>query len=59
LIRNAPTTDRDFLISIGVQPYEPDLFEGEVRTRRRDRFIQALAILQLLALGAALVWTSI
>jgi hypothetical protein len=32
--------------------------EGEVRSRRRDRFIQTLAILQLLALGAALVWTS-
>jgi hypothetical protein len=55
LIRN---TDRDFLLAMGVEPYEPEHLFSELRSRSRDRFIQAIAILQLLALAAALVWTS-
>jgi hypothetical protein len=55
LIRN---TDRDFLLAMGVEPYEPERLHSEVRSQGRDRFIQAIAVLQLLALLAALVWTS-
>ncbi|HZL56170.1 MAG TPA: hypothetical protein VFC21_03770 [Bryobacteraceae bacterium] len=53
------TTDHDFLLSIGVEPYEPDIFKTEWRTRRRDRLIQAVAVVQLLAIAAALAWTSL
>ncbi len=55
MIRN---TDRDFLLAMGVEPYEPEALYIQLRSRSRDRFIQALAVLQLLALAAALVWTS-
>ena len=43
---------------MGVEPYEPERLYIELRSRNRDRFIQAIAVLQLLALVGALVWTS-
>jgi hypothetical protein len=43
---------------MGVEPYEPERLYAELRYRGRDRFIQALAVVQLLALAAALIWTS-
>jgi hypothetical protein len=55
LIRN---TDRDFLLAMGVEPYEPDRLFDELRSRARDRMIQAIAVLQLVALVGALAWTS-
>jgi len=55
LIRNS---DREFLVAIGVVPYEPERLHEELQTRVRDRVIQAIACLQLLALVGALVWTS-
>jgi hypothetical protein len=54
LIRNR---DRDFLLAMGVEPYEPERLHSQLRSRNRDRLIQAIAVLQLLALVAALVWT--
>ena len=56
MVRN---TDRDFLLSIGVQPYEPDLFDPQPPPDLRDRFIQAIAILQMIVIAAALVYTSL
>ncbi len=55
MIRN---TDRDFLLAMGVEPYEPERLYNQLRWRNRDRLTQAMADLQLLALVAALVWTS-
>lgn len=53
------TTDKDFLLSIGVQPYDAELFwEEEAKDRVRTRVVQAIAFLQMAAIVAALVWTS-
>jgi hypothetical protein len=55
LIRN---TDREFLLALGVEPYEPERLYEAMRSRGRDRFIQAMAVVQLVGLVAALIWTS-
>ena len=52
-------TDSDFLRAIGVTPYEPEFFDDEIRARRRDRVIQGFAVLQLVAMAAALIWTAV
>jgi hypothetical protein len=51
------TTDKEFLLSIGVKPYDPEFFmEGE-KERIRTRVLQAVAILQLAAMAGIVIWT--
>jgi hypothetical protein len=53
------TTDKEFLLSIGVEPYDPEQFVQEEKDRVRTMVVQVVAILQLAAIVAGLVWTSI
>jgi hypothetical protein len=49
-------SDREFLLAVGVEPYEPELFVGERSFKKRDALIRAIAIFQFIAIGAALLW---
>jgi hypothetical protein len=53
-----PRSDREFLIRLGITPYDPHIFSLDLRERGKTRFLQAVAILQMIAIGALLVWTS-
>jgi hypothetical protein len=53
------TTDREFLLSIGVQPYDPEHFCEAERERVRTRVLQAIALLQLGAMIGVIIWTSV
>jgi hypothetical protein len=50
--------DREFLTAMGVEPYDPEVFEEEdFQQRGRTRIFQVIAILQFLAILTGLVWT--
>ncbi len=52
------TTDKEFLRSIGVESYDPEMFRQSERDRVRTRVLQTVAVLQLVGIIAGLVWTS-
>lgn len=51
------TTDKEFLLSIGVKPYDPEFFMEIEKERVRTRILQAVAILQLAAMAGIVIWT--
>ena len=53
------TTDKEFLLSIGVEPYDPEHFLEAEKERTRTRVLQAVAFLQLAAMVGVIIWTSV
>jgi hypothetical protein len=52
------TSDKEFLESIGVAPYDAELFRQSENERVRTLVLRGIAALQLAGVIAALVWTS-
>ncbi len=51
------TTDKEFLLSMGVEPYDPEQFAAMENDRFRTRIVQTIAVLQLVAIVGGLAWT--
>jgi hypothetical protein len=52
------TTDKEFLESIGVKSYDPELFRESQNERVRVWILRGVAALQMGGIIAALIWTS-
>jgi hypothetical protein len=53
------TSDKDFLLAAGIEPYEPEAFICHERYEEvRDNVIKTIAILQFLAIVSSLIWMS-
>jgi hypothetical protein len=50
-------TDKEFLQSIGVVPYDPEMFRESENEGVRTWIIRGIAILQMTGIITALVWT--
>ena len=53
------TSDKEFLLAAGIEPYEPEQFICERGEAFRDNLIKAIAILQFVAIAASLIWLSL
>jgi len=60
--RSVAARDRDFLVALGIQPYDPggvELPAADEQADSRDpaaRLINALAVIQFVSLLATLIW---
>ena len=52
------TTDREFLLAAGIEPYEPDEFEFARSGDVREKVIKTIAIVQFVAIVISLIWMS-
>jgi hypothetical protein len=50
-------TDEDFLVSLGISPYNVMAYELELRERVRTRVLRVIALLQAAGILGALYWT--
>jgi hypothetical protein len=53
----AGADDRAFLLSLGIEPYNPDSVEVKAPHDLESVLINALALAQFMALLAGLIWT--
>lgn len=53
------TSDREFLLAAGIEPYEPEEFVCEQSEGFRDNVIKTIAILQFAAIVGSLIWMSV
>jgi len=57
LSRAIGETDAEFLVSLGISPYNVVAYEMEVRERVRTRILRVIALLQAAGILGALYWT--
>jgi hypothetical protein len=57
LSRAIGETDDEFLISLGISPYNATAYELEIHERMRTRVLRVIALLQAAGILAALYWT--
>jgi hypothetical protein len=57
LSRAIGETDEEFLVSLGISPYNVMAYEMEIRERVRTRVLRVIALLQAAGILAALYWT--
>lgn len=53
------TSDKEFLLAAGIEPYEPEEFICERSEGLRDNLIKTIAILQFVAIVTSLIWMSV
>jgi hypothetical protein len=57
LSRAIGETDAEFLVSLGISPYNVMAYELEIRERVRTRILRVIALLQAAGILGALYWT--
>jgi hypothetical protein len=57
LSRAIGETDAEFLVSLGISPYNVMAYEMEIRERVRTRILRVIALLQAAGILGALYWT--
>jgi hypothetical protein len=57
LARAVGETDDEFLVSLGISPYNVTAYEVDIRERVRTRVLRVIAICQAAGILAALYWT--
>jgi hypothetical protein len=53
----AGSDDRVFLLSLGIEPYDPDLLDVKAPHDLENILISGLALAQFMALLAGVIWT--
>lgn len=53
------TSDKEFLLAAGIEPYEPEEFLCQRGECLRDNVIKTIAVLQFVAIIASLIWMSV